>query len=224
MDDDKTRRSLPGDDPGATGPLWPPVDDDLLDSDEELARTRGARSGRRGAAGSGADRPGSAPDLDSTVVLPQAGPGRRQGADPTRVAADGARDWLDAPLPAAAAPARVRAGRPRSRRSGLSWPRIVAPVVLLAAIITVVTLGVNSGVLGHKATPAPSHPLTSSSTSSSHVKGKSKYVYYRVKQGDSMSTIAAKYNITLGALLALNPKASTSTLSIGQKLKVPRLK
>ena len=39
-----------------------------------------------------------------------------------------------------------------------------------------------------------------------------------------MSTIAAKYNITLGALLALNPTASSSTLAIGEKLKVPRLK
>ncbi len=220
MDDDKTRRSLPGGDPGATGPLWPPIDDDPLGADDELARTRGAQPGRRGPAGSDADRHGGAPDLDSTVVLQQSGPGRRQGADPTRVAPDGARDWLDAPMPAAPAPPRVRAGRPRPRRTGLSWPRIAAPVVLLAAIIAVVTLGVHSGLLGNKPAPAASHPVTSTSP----IKGKSKYVYYHVKKGDTMSTIAAKYNLTLGALLALNPKASTSTLAIGQKLKVPRLK
>jgi hypothetical protein len=223
MDDDKTRRSLPGDDLGATGPLWPPVDDDPLDDD--LARTRAGRPGGQRGGARPDDRVGGAPDLESTVVLQQGTPGRRPGADPTRVAPDGARDWLDEPLPVAPAPSRVRAGRPRPRRSDLSWPRIVAPVVLLAAIIAVVTLGVHSGVLGNgKATPAASHPVTSTSTSSSPSKAKSKYVFYRVKSGDTMSTIAAKYNITLGALLALNPHASSSTLAIGQKLKVPRLK
>jgi LysM repeat protein len=221
MDDDKTRRSLPGDDPGATGPLWPPVDDDLLGEDDDLARTRGARPNRkRGGSRPDADHLGSAPDLESTVVLQQGASGRRQGADPTRVASDGARDWLDEPLPVAPAPPRVRAGRLRPRGSGLSWPRIVAPVVLLAAIIAVVTLGVHSGLLGNKATPAASHPVVSTSP----IKGKSKYLYYRVKKGDSMSTIAAKYNLTLGELLALNPRASSSTIAIGEKLKVPRLK
>ena len=221
MDDDKTRRSRPDDDPGATGPLWPPIDDDLLGADDDLARTRAVRSGQqRGGSHAGTGRFGGAPDLESTVVLQPGPPGRGQAPDPTRIASDGARDWLDAPMPAAPAPPRVRAGRPRPRRSGLSWPRIAAPVVLLAAIIAVVTLGVHSGLLGNKPAPAASHPITSTSP----VKGKSKYVYYHVKKGDTMSTIAAKYNLTLGALLALNPKASTSTLAIGQKLKVPRLK
>jgi hypothetical protein len=220
MDDDKTRRSLPGDDPGATGPLWPPADDDLPGADDDLARTRGARPSRqRGASRPDADRFGGAPDLDSTVVVQQGAQGRRQSVDPTRVAADGARDWLDEPLPAAPTLPRVRAGRPRPSRAGLSWPRIVAPVALLAAIIAVVTIGVHAGVLGHKAAPAVGRPVTSTSP----LKGKSKYVYYRVKKGDTMSTIAAKYNVTLGQLLALNPRVSSSTLAIGQKLKVPRL-
>jgi LysM repeat protein len=220
MDDDKTRRSRPDDDPGATGPLWPPIDDDLLGADDDLARTRAVRSGQqRGGSHAGTGRFGGAPDLESTVVLQPGPPGRGQVPDPTRIASDGARDWLDEPLPVVPVPAPVRAGRPRPRRSGLAWPRIVAPVVLLAAIIAVVTLGVQSGVLSHKTTPAASHPVTSTSP----LKAKSKYVYYRVKKGDTMSTIAAKYSLTLGELLALNPRVSSSTIAIGERLKVPRL-
>lgn len=218
MDDDTTRRSRRDDDPGATGPLWPPIDEDPLDPDEDLTRTRGARSSEsRDATRSGADRFGRAPDLESTVVLSAAGQSRGPGADPTRMASDGSREWLAEPLPARPAPTRVRAGRPRGGRSGLSWPRIVAPIVLLAAIIAVVTLGVQAGVLDHgAATPSVSHPSVTTSP-----KAKAKYVYYHVKKGDTMSTIAGKYNLTLGQLLALNPHASTSTLAIGQKLKVP---
>ena len=36
-----------------------------------------------------------------------------------------------------------------------------------------------------------------------------------------MSTIASKYHITLGQLLALNPRASVSTIAVGQRLRVP---
>jgi LysM repeat protein len=45
---------------------------------------------------------------------------------------------------------------------------------------------------------------------------------YRVKKGDTMSGIAAKYGITLKALLKLNPKIkSPYTLRVGQKVVVP---
>ena len=45
---------------------------------------------------------------------------------------------------------------------------------------------------------------------------------YRVKKGDTMSGIAAKYGITLKALLKLNPSIkSPYTLHVGQKVVVP---
>jgi hypothetical protein len=220
MDDDTTRRGRRDDDPEATGPMWPLPDDDLPDEDDDLTRSRGGRSGDpRSAAsqrGAAVDSFGRAPDEESTTVLSPVGPAAGYGPDPTRVAPDGARDWLDEPLPARPAPARTRAGRPRPSRSGPAWPRIVAPIVLLAAVLAVVTLSVHSGVLLNGTKTGAGHPAVTVSQ-----KAKAKYVFYRVRKGDSMSTIAGKYHITLGELLALNPRASTSTIVVGERLKVP---
>ncbi len=208
MDDDTTRRGHRGDDPEATGAMWPPDGEPGGGGDDDL--TRPAASPRR------------APDEESTSVFSASAAPR--GADPTRVAPDGGRDWSDQDwsdqdLPATPAPVRARAGRPRPRRrrSGPAWPRIVAPIVLLAAVLAVVTLTVHAGLIGGQPKPAATHVTTKSSG----VHTTKKYVYYRVRKGDTMSTIAAKYNISLSTLLALNPKASVSTLAIGQKLKVP---
>jgi len=219
MNDDTTRRGR-RDDPEATGPMWPLPDDDRADADDES--TRYARrpgdplfdAARPAPAGASA-APHRAPDQESTSVLPSDGPPAGRAVDPTRLAPDAGRDWLDEPLPAPPMRPRPRAGRPRPRRSGPAWPRIVAPVVLLAAVLAVVTLSVHTGVLGghhgasgHPAASAPSAPTK-------------KYVYYRVRKGDSMSTIASKYNITLTQLLALNPRAAQSTIVVGQRIKVP---
>jgi LysM repeat protein len=217
MDDDATRRGPRDDDPEMTGPMWPLPDDGLPDEDDDLTRPRAGRpddsrsdASRRAAA---AESFGRAPDEESTTVLSPAGSAGGHGIDPTRVAPDGARDWLDVPLPEE--PARARAGRPRPRRAGPAWPRIVAPIALLAAVLAVVTLSVHSGVLGGAKTGAGHPTVTASQTS------RAGFVYYRVRKGDSMSTIAGKYHITLGELLALNPKASVSTIAVGQRLKVP---
>jgi LysM repeat protein len=207
MDDETNGRDRH--DPGATGPLWPLPDDPGADDD----RTRQAAGAD--------DRPTvvrrRAPDSAETVALSQE-PTRRAEAEPTRVAADGARDWLDdgrleAPPPAAP---RRRAGRPRAPHRGPAWPRIAAPAVLLAAVLAVVTISVHTGVLHHK--PAASPTPTTAATQ----KAKSKYVYYRVRKGDTVSSIAARYGISVDRLLTLNPKAST-TIVVGQRLKVPRL-
>lgn len=45
-------------------------------------------------------------------------------------------------------------------------------------------------------------------------------VYYRVKSGDNLSKIAAKYGTTVGAICRLNSIKSTTTLRIGQRLRV----
>ncbi len=45
---------------------------------------------------------------------------------------------------------------------------------------------------------------------------------YRVKKGDTMIAIAAKFGITLKALMKANPKVKPSALKVGQKLIIPQ--
>ena len=202
MDDGTTRGPRRGDDPGATGPLWPPAEGDetrdtvgrsVFDDDESTSVL--------------------SPASTRVAGLETHGP-----PDPTRVAPDGKRDWLDEPLPQAPPP-RVRAGRPR-RRQLPPWPRIAAPVVFLVAVLCVFTLtlrafnsspGASTPNGGH---PAATHKATTTS--------KSKYRIYVVKSGDTMSAIAVKYNTTIDVLLRLNPQASATTMNPGDRLRVPR--
>jgi len=209
MDDD-TRRQRRDDDPGATGPLWPLPDDDLT-----------AASGDPTRYDRPADEPRGAPDQQPTSVLSQAAT-RAGAADPTRVAPDDARDWSHEPPPRTPPPRRPRAGRPRRARSGPAWPRIVAPIVLLAAVLAVITLSFHAGVLGGSKTPSGTPTVAASHSATTTAK--SKYMHYRVRPGDTMSGIAAKFNITVGQLMVLNPGASSTTIVVGQKLKVPRRK
>jgi LysM repeat protein len=217
MDDDTTRRGSHDDDPEATGAMWPLPDGGQGEVADDESGRRSAES-RTHAAPPQRGAPASfdrAPDQESTSVLSASA--AAHGGDPTRVAPDGGRDWLDQPPPTTPAPARTRAGRPRLRRRGPAWPRIVAPIVLLVAVLAVVTLSVHAGVLGGAKSSA-THPTVRISPTATTTK---KHHLYRVRKGDTMSTIAAKYNISLSQLLLLNPRASSSTLAIGQKLRVP---
>jgi len=94
--------------------------------------------------------------------------------------------------------------------------------VLLAAVLAVVTLSVHAGVLGGSKTPAGTPTVAASHTGTTAAE--SKYIHYRVRPGDTMSGIAAKFNITVGQLLVLNPSASSTTIVVGERLKVPRRK
>jgi LysM repeat protein len=212
MDDDTPKRDR-HDDPDATGPLWPLPDEADADADRTRRVSRVPPADELAVDGAARRR---APDSAETFVLSREA-ARRATPDSTRVAADGGRDWLDearVEAPPAALPRR-RAGRPRAPHRGPAWPRIVAPVVLLVAVLAVVTIGVHTGVLSHKPAVRPSP------TAAATHKATSAYVYYRVRKGDTVSAIAARYGITVQRLLTLNPKAS-STIVVGQRLKVPR--
>ncbi len=45
---------------------------------------------------------------------------------------------------------------------------------------------------------------------------------YKVKSGDTVSAIAAKYHTTVQAILDANGIAATSYLQIGQVLRIPQ--
>ena len=134
-------------------------------------------------------------------------------------------------LPSVAAPPPPR-DRPRTRprperarrRRGSLVARIAAPIVFLVAVIALVALVYESGIVGGtdespKATPTP---VATKSTRSGGQTTVVAFKKYTVKDGDTLSAIADKYGTTVDEILALNPKMSTSTLVVGTSIKVPK--
>jgi len=94
--------------------------------------------------------------------------------------------------------------------------RIAVPIVFLVAVIALVGIVVNSGVMGGSGTATPT-PAAASTKAGSVTK---KYV---VKSGDSLSTIAVRFNTTTSELVRLNPNLDGSTtLVVGTRIVVPR--
>lgn len=118
-------------------------------------------------------------------------------------------------------------GTPRSRPRPAAAPsssrvvvRIAAPVVFLIAIIALIGIVVQSGVIGGagEPTPTPTPKVTKTKGGSATQPGTKKYI---VKSGDSLSGIADKFNTSVSELQTLNPKLDTTTLSVGVKIVVP---
>lgn len=124
--------------------------------------------------------------------------------------------------PVAEPAARASRSRPRAAaapRDGRMVARIAAPAAFLVVIIAIVSIVFQSGVLtGGKPSTLPTPQATTTKSHASHSATK----VYRVKSGDTLSGIAAKFNTTTSAILALNPTMSSSTLVTGQKIRVPR--
>ena len=101
--------------------------------------------------------------------------------------------------------------------------RIAAPAAFfLAATILVILIerGLNdsSGSTSTTALPTTSTPATTT-TSGTTTPNKKKQIY-RVKAGDTLESIAAKFDTTVDDLLALNPGIDPLALSPGQKVRV----
>jgi LysM repeat protein len=101
--------------------------------------------------------------------------------------------------------------------------RIAAPTAFfLAATILVVLIerGLDSSSTETSTTAAPTvtTPATTPTTGTST--GKQKKQIYRVKAGDTLESIAAKFDSTVDDLLALNPGIDPLALSPGQKIRV----
>jgi LysM repeat protein len=102
--------------------------------------------------------------------------------------------------------------------------RIAAPAAFfLAATILVVLIerGLDGGSSEPDASAVPTitAPETTSTTPGTTT-GKQKKQIYRVKTGDTLESIAAKFDSTVDDLLALNPGIDPLALSPGQKIRV----
>jgi LysM repeat protein len=96
--------------------------------------------------------------------------------------------------------------------------RYAAPGALLLAV-TAAVLGIHYGFQSHPAKPPP--VTTSAPQQRLHPKRHATTVrYVRVEHGDSFSSIAVRNHTTVAALARLNPGASTTSLRVGQKIRV----
>jgi LysM repeat protein len=103
----------------------------------------------------------------------------------------------------------------RPRRRG-RIVRYVAPVAFLILVVALITVVLESGVMKKDSSSSPSaSPSASASTATA-------FVLYKVKKGDTLSGIASKKHTNTTAILGLNPGLSANSLSVGQKIKVPK--
>ena len=98
--------------------------------------------------------------------------------------------------------------------------RLAAPLAFFgAATIFIILLqaGLNGGSTDTTTTASPtvSAPTTTAPTTT----GKKKRVY-TVKSGDTLESIAAKFNTTVDDLLTLNPDVDPLALSPGERIRV----
>jgi LysM repeat protein len=99
--------------------------------------------------------------------------------------------------------------------------RIAAPAAFFLAA-TVLVILIERGLNGEPQTPTTALPTTSASdatTAAGTTTSKKKQIY-RVKAGDTLESIAAKFDTTVDDLLALNPGIDPLALSPGQKIRV----
>ena len=100
--------------------------------------------------------------------------------------------------------------------------RLAAPAAFfLAAIILVVLIqrGLNNDSPSATGSTTPTVTTPSDTTPTTTHSNQKKKVY-RVKTGDTLESIAAKFNTTVDDLLALNPGVDPLALSPGQKIRV----
>ncbi len=117
---------------------------------------------------------------------------------------------------------RPAAGRRAGRDSGRTVARIAAPAVFLVAVLILVVMLFQSGVIGGGSeaavSPSPKASATKGGKQTPSADGTKVYV---VKTGDTLSGIAVKFGTTTSVLEELNPRLSSSTLAAGAKIKVP---
>ena len=100
--------------------------------------------------------------------------------------------------------------------------RVAAPVAFfLAATILVVLIerGLSNDSPSSTTSGLPTVSTPAVTTRTTTTPSKKKQIY-RVKAGDTLESIAAKFNTTVDDLLALNPGIDPLALSPGQKVRV----
>ena len=104
--------------------------------------------------------------------------------------------------------------------------RLAAPVAFFLAA-TILVILIEKGLTGSDASgtatdtlPTVSTPVDTTPATQTNPTGKQKKKIYHVKAGDTLESIAAKFDTTVDDLLTLNPGIDPLALSPGQKIRV----
>ena len=121
----------------------------------------------------------------------------------------------------ARAPTRPRTRPAAAPGTGRIVARIAAPVVFLVAVIILLSITVQSGVLGGADEPAvtPTPKVTKTKGGGDATAATTRK--YVVKSGDTLSGIAVKFGTTESEIQDLNPDMSSSTVVAGDRIIVP---
>ncbi len=107
-------------------------------------------------------------------------------------------------------------------RSRISWAtRIIAPLALIAALVALYAIVTAADIGGDD-------PATEQSTAESgeeaeaekDKEGPENPRTYAVEEGDSLSTIAEKFDVSVDRLIRLNPDVDPQALTTGQEITI----
>lgn len=115
----------------------------------------------------------------------------------------------------------------RARRSPA---RFLAPLALIAVVVTFVSIVDGSGRNGGSASPNPSASTTKTSKAAGSKRGTAKTTTtkavsgsnasYTVQVGDTLGGIADKTGVPLDRIQTLNPNVDPHAMTAGQKIKL----
>ena len=103
--------------------------------------------------------------------------------------------------------------------AGRGWraelKRYGAPAAFLAAV-TVAVLLVRAGLDTGSTTTTPTTARTATATTTAARRPS----YYRLRQGETISDVAVRFDTTVERLLALNPGIDPNALEVGRRIRV----
>ncbi len=96
--------------------------------------------------------------------------------------------------------------------AGDGWRRYLAPLAFLVAVTVAVALiraGLESG-----------GPSTAGSSGTTTISGPVVKRYWTVRAGDTFGVIAQKAHVSVATIQRLNPKVSSTSLFVGERIRI----
>jgi LysM repeat protein len=104
-------------------------------------------------------------------------------------------------------------------RAPAGWRRFAGPAAFLLAA-TVVVVVIHSGLESGHSTTTTTTRTTTTVVKPAHPKRTGSRRYWTVQAGDTFALISRKSGVPVATIERLNPNASSTSLTIGEKLRL----